>query len=108
MLNEYIHYNKYIHYIMEVLTTDIIVYLTDSFLSDYEKTQFMAISKEYYSLRFKLTFNNKIGCKLVAHSDYYNNFTKLTIDNLNIILLTKIKCLTFGYEFLSTNKRLYT
>ena len=73
----------------------------------FDKTQLMAISKEYYSLRFKLTFNNKIGCKLVAHSDYYNNFTKLTIDNLNIILLTKIKCLTFGYEFLSTNKRSY-
>ena len=91
--------NKYIHYIMEVLSTDIIIYLVEAFLYDFDKTQLMAISKGYYSLRFKLTFNNKINCNLVTHLDYYNNFTNLIINDFNIILPTKIKHLTFGSEF---------
>ena len=99
MLYEYIHNNKYIHYIMEVLSTDIIVYLVESFLGDFVKTQLMAINKGYYSLRFKFTFNNVIDFKLVNHLDYYNNFTNLIIKDINIILPKKIKYLNFDYDF---------
>ena len=99
MLDEYIYYYEYIHHIMEVLTTDIIVYLVETFLDDFDKTQLMVISKGYYSLRFKLMFNNEIQHKLIGHLDYYNNFTNLIINDLNFILPTKIKYLTFGWNF---------
>jgi len=84
---------------MEVLSTDIIVYLVESFLGDFVKTQLMAINKGYYSLRFKFTFNNVIDFKLVNHLDYYNNFTNLIIKDINIILPKKIKYLNFDYDF---------
>jgi len=84
---------------MKMLTTDIIVYLMESFLDDFDKTQLMAISKKYYSLRSKFTFNNKINCKLATHLDYYNNFTSLIIEDVNIILPKKIKRLTFHWNF---------
>jgi len=92
---------------METLISDIILYLGELFLSDYDKVQLMAISKEYYSLRFKLTFNNAMKHKLIESLDYYNNFTNLIIDVLNIILPTKIKCLTFGYYFNQSIKVVY-
>ena len=65
MLDEYIHNNKYIHYIMEVLSTDIIIYLVESFLNDYDKVQLMSITKEYYALRFKFMFNDMVEYGLV-------------------------------------------
>ena len=84
---------------MEVLAADVIIYLAELFLSDFDKIQLMMINKEYYELRFKFTFNDKVKYKLVNHLSYYDNFTNLIINNNRITLPKKIKYLTFSDFF---------
>jgi len=81
------------------METDIIVYLAVSYLDDYDKIQLMMITKKYYSLRFKFTFNNKVKYSLVEYLSYYDSFTNLIINNNDLILPKKIKYLTFGENF---------
>jgi len=59
----------------------------------------MSITKGYYSLRYKFSFNNIRKYKSIKYLDCYDNFTNLIVKNNKTQLPKKIKRLHFGYSF---------
>jgi len=64
---------------MELLPNDIVVFLSNEYLSSDDKKTVISVSKKYNQSKYLIRFDKLVKLRHIYHLSYYNSFTNIII-----------------------------